>query len=159
MFLWFLAMSFASVLLVFDSVALDYRLIMVGSLVPWLDFLWGPPWPLHSIFFPVALMTAVMVLGWGRRLRQRRWLGLAIGVFAHLLLAATWTSRELFWWPFGGDTSSARPAVPSAVVAVALELAGLVVAAWLWHRLGLADRTRRSSLVQRGRVDRAALRP
>ena len=158
MVLWFVALSFASVLLVFDSVALDYRLIMVGSIMPWLDFVWGPPWPLHTILFPVALMTAVMVLGWGRRLVQRRWLGLAIGVFAHLLLAGTWTSRELFWWPLGGDADNARPAVPSVPVAIVLEAAGALVALWLWRRLGLASAQRRADLALRGRVDRAALR-
>ena len=110
MVFWFAALSFALVLMVFDSAALDYRLIMTGSLLPWLDFLVDGPWVLHSVFAPVAMMIAVMIIGWGRRLVQRRWLGLPIGVFLHQVLAATWTSQTLFWWPaFGLDVAGERP--------------------------------------------------
>ena len=159
MFLWFLALSFALVLLVFDSAALDYRLIMAGSLLPWLDFVWGPPWVMHSVFFPVAMMIAVMLIGWGRRLFQRRWLGLPSGVFVHQVLAATWTSKELFWWPaFGFDIGETRPSVPPTVVAVALELIGAAVFVWLYRFLGLSDSKRRELFRTSGRVDRALLR-
>ena len=159
MALWFLALSFALVLLVFDSAALDYRLIMAGSLLPWLDFLWGPPWVMHSVFFPVGMMVAVMLIGWGRRLFQRRWLGLPIGVFVHQVLAATWTSKELFWWPsFGFSLGPNQPSVPPTAVAVVLELIGAAVFVWLYRFLGFHDRKRRDLFRTTGRVDRALLR-
>lgn len=158
-FLWFLALSFALVLLVFDSAALDYRLIMAGSLLPYVDYLWGGPWVLHSVLFPVALMIAVMLIGWGRRLVQRRWLGLPIGVFLHQVLAATWTSERLFWWPaFGLDLDGAEPSVPPAALAVVLELAGAAVFVWLYRFLGLDDAGRRERFTRTGQVDRSRLR-
>ena len=159
MILWFLALSFALVLLVFDSAALDYRLIMAGSLLPWLDFLWGPPWVMHSVFFPVLMMVGVMLVGWGRRLVQRRWLGLPIGVFVHQVLAATWTSKELFWWPsFGLGVADLRPSVPGTALAVVLELVGAAVAVWLFRFLGFADAARRERFRRTGQIDRALLR-
>lgn len=159
MFIWFVAMSFALVLLVFDSAALDYRLIMAGSLVPYVGYLWGEPWVLHSVAFPVVLMIGVMLVGWGRRLFQRRWLGLPIGVFLHQVLAATWTDEKLFWWPaLGVDVEGARPAVAPPVLIVVLELAGIAVAVWLHRMLGFDSPERRRRFLQTGQVDRARLR-
>lgn len=158
MFLWFLGLSFALVLVVFDSAALDYRLIMLGSVLPWIDFLWGGPWLMHSVFFPVLVMCLVMIVGWGRRLRQRRWLGLAIGLFLHLILAATWTRQELFWWPgFGFDTGE-RPVVASPAVGAVLELIGAATLVQLYRLLGLADSSRRDLFVRTGHIDRELLR-
>jgi len=159
MVIWFVALSFALVLVVFDSAALDYRLIMAGSLLPWLDFIWGDPWVMHSVFFPVAMMIAVMLVGWGRRLVQRRWLGLPIGVFLHQVLAATWTSKELFWWPaFGFGLDGARPSVAPAPLAIVLELIGVAIAVWLYRFLGFSDAGRRQRFKETGHVDRALLR-
>ena len=159
MFFWFIALSFALVLLVFDSAALDYRLIMAGSLLPWIDFLWGPPWIMHSVFAPVLMMIAVMLIGWGRRLVQRRWLGLPIGVFVHQVLAATWTSKELFWWPaFGFGVGNSRPSIPPTALAIVLELIGAAVMLWLYRFLGFSDANRRKLFRASGRVDRALLR-
>jgi len=163
MVLWFAALSFALVLLVFDSAALDYRLIMAGSLLPWVNFLWGSPWIMHSVFFPVALMIAVMLVGWGRRLFQRRWLGLPIGVFLHQVLSASWTSKELFWWPaFGFDldtsASAIEPAIAPLWILVVLEIVGAAVFVWLCRFLGFNDVGRRERFRRTGQVDRALLR-
>ena len=157
MVLWFLALSFALVLIVFDSAALDYRLIMAGSLVPWINFAWGDPWLLHSVFFPVVLMVAVMLVGWGRRLVQRRWLGLPIGVFLHLVLSGTWTNKDVFWWPFFGLNVDDPPSVFPTAVVVILELIGAGVFVWLWRFLGFDDAGRRDVFLRTGRVDRSRL--
>jgi len=153
MVLWFVAVSVAIVFVVFDSVALDYRLIATGSLLPWLDALWGPPWPLHSVFFPVLVMVAVMVIGWGRRMWQRRWLCLAIGLFFHLVLAGTWTARDVFWWPVFGTPSTSQFPMPSLPLMLVLEVIGLGVAVWLWRGLGLGSARVRESLARTGRID------
>lgn len=158
MFLWFLGLSFALVLMVFDSPLLDYRLVMLGSVVPWLDHLWAPPWLLHSVLFPVLVMGAVMVGFRGQRLRQRRWLGLAIGMFMHLLLAATFTSGELFWWPvLGFDVGDAAPRRPGLGLAIVLEVVGGLVLLWLVRRLGLTVAADRDRFVRTGHINRAAL--
>lgn len=154
MFLWFVAVSVALVFLVFDSVALDYRLIAMGSLLPWVDALWGPPWPLHSVFFPVLVMVGVMIIGWGRRLWQRRWLCLAIGLFMHLVLAGTWTARDVFWWPVFGAPESISLVWPGFTLAVMLEVIGLAVAVWLWRGLSLSQSEQRRALFRSGRIDR-----
>lgn len=159
MFFWFLGLSFALVLMVFDSPLLDYRLVMLGSVLHWLDFVWGDPWPMHSVFFPVAAMVVAMVAGWGRRLVQRRWLGLSIGLFMHLVLAATFTNGELFWWPARGfDVASIEPPTPGLVLGIVLEVVGLAVLVWLYRRLGLDDGGRRRRFASTGHIDRAMLR-
>lgn len=159
MFFWFLGLSFALVLMVFDSPLLDYRLVMLGSVVPWLDELWAPPWIMHSVLFPVAVMVAVMLIGWGKRLVQRRWVCLAIGLFMHLVLAGTFTSGELFWWPARGfDVSGLDPASPGLILGIILELIGVGVLAWLYGRLGFADAKRRHQFLTTGHIDRARLR-
>jgi hypothetical protein len=159
MVLWFLGLSFALVLMVFDTPLLDYRLVMLGSVLPWLDRLWAPPWVLHSVLFPVLVMSAVMVVFRGQRLRQRRWLGLAIGMFMHLLLAGTFTSGELFWWPaLGFDVDGLAPRVPGLGLAIVLEAIGLFVLVWLARRLGLAQAERRDLFMRTGHIDRAVLR-
>ncbi len=157
MFLWFIALSVAAVLLIFDSPYLDYRLIAAGSVLPLLDHLWGPAWVLHTVLAPVAAMMAVMVVGWGRRLWQRRWLGVAIGMMVHLLLDGTWRNREVFWWPgFGSATQG--PNVPGLELAVVAEAVGAIVIVWLWFRLKLSEPEHRSKLIRTGHVDRSSLR-
>lgn len=161
MLFWYLGLSFALVLMVFDSPLLDYRLVMLGSVLPWLDYLWGPAldaWPMHSLLFPVLVMALVMTVASGRRLIQRRWIGLAIGLFMHLVLAATFATRELFWWPFSGLSVDATPWVPPAALAIVLELVGVGVLFWLFRRLDLADRRRRETFASTGHIDRSFLR-
>ena len=146
-------------MMVFDSALLDYRLIMVGSLIPWIDFVWGPPWPLHSVFFAVGVMVAVMLIGWDRRLIQRRWLGLPIGILIHLVLAGGFTEQKLFWWPaLGLGVDGLRPSTPSFALAVILEAFGLVVAVWLWKVTGMSDPKLRQKLLSTGHIDRERLR-
>ena len=159
MVIWYLGLSFVLVLMVFDSPLLDYRLVMLGSVLPWLDRLWAPPWVMHTVFFPVAVMTLVMVAGWGRRLVQRRWLGLAIGLFLHLVLSGTFSSGELFWWPARGfDVDGIEPPTPGPGLTVVLELVGFAGLIWLARRLGLDDSGRRHHFLRTGHIDRARLR-
>lgn len=158
MFFWFAGLSFAMVLVVFDSPLLDYRLIVAGSLIPWLDHLWGPPWPLHSVLTPVALMAVIMVVFQGRRLVQRRWLGLPIGMFVHLLLDATFTRSRLFWWPARGvSIDDSGPLVPSLPLALVLEAVGVAALVWLVISLGLGDKERATKFFSTGHIDRGRL--
>ncbi|MDH3705997.1 MAG: hypothetical protein OES57_08005 [Acidimicrobiia bacterium] len=157
MFLWFAGLAFVGVALVFSSPAVDHRLVMAGAVVPVIEWGWGPLL-LHTLVFSVALMALVMLGLRGRRLAQRQWLALPIGLFAHLVLDGTWADRELFWWPlFGTDVASAG--IPESTrgvgVLVAMELAGLAALIWAVRRYQLTDADRRRQFVRTGRLDRA----
>jgi hypothetical protein len=92
----------------------------------------------------------------GRRLTQRRWLGVPIGMLAHLVLDATWADTGIFWWPFAGVDTLGSPPVPEfsrGWGGVILEFLGLVLGAWAWRRFGLADPVRRTEFVRRGRLE------
>lgn len=108
-FLWFVGLSFLLVAVIFDSPALDYRLVLVGAVLPLPEALIGGPWLLHTLLGAVGVFALVAVTGRGRRLFQRRWVGLPIGIFVHLVLDGTWAEPELFWWPFLGGSLGDGP--------------------------------------------------
>ena len=72
MLLWYLGVSTAFVWNVFRSPALDYRLVMLGSVLPLLDVLLGGPAVLHTLLFTVVLMGVIMLATRERRLLRRR---------------------------------------------------------------------------------------
>ncbi len=156
MVFWFAGLSFLSVLLVFNSPALDYRMVMLGSVLPGLELLYGPPWFMHTLLFPVAVMTVVMVLTRNRRLVRRRWLGLPIGLFLYLVFEGAWRRTELFWWPaFGTDLSdAATPSLKPLGLVVVMEMVGLAALAWLTMRFRLTEPARRELFVREGRLSR-----
>lgn len=156
MFLWFAGLSALAVVLVFQSPAIDYRLVMLGAVAPVLEHIVAGPWVTHTLLWPVAVMTFVMLVFRGRRLVQRRWLGLAIGFFLHLVLDGSWARTSLFWWP--GFGTSIRPddvpALPGLGWLVTMELIGLAVLAWCWRRYGLSDSARLDRFIRTGQLDR-----
>lgn len=161
MFFWFVGPSFVFVAWVFASPAIDYRLVAVGSVLPMIEMIAGWPWVLHSLLAPVTLMCLVMVVFTGRRLVQRRWLGLPIGMFMYLVLDGAWARQELFWWPaFGltiedGDLPTWEP-VP---VLILMEITGLVALAYGIRRYGLESAESRRLMASEGRLTRAAMGP
>ena len=159
MFFWFLALSFVLVALVFDSPALDYRLVMLGSVLPVVELLAGGPWALHTLLAPMVVLVAVMAATRGRRLARRRWLGLPIGLLLYLVLDGAWLRTDLFWWPaFGaGVDSGDLPDFKPVATLVAMELIGLAVGAWAVRRFGLTDRARLRLFCTQGRLDRSQM--
>lgn len=157
MLFWFAGLSWWLVWRVFRSPAVDYRLVVLGALLPLLDLVVGHATPLHTVVLAVAALAVVMVVARGRRLSQRRWLGVPIGMFTHLLLDTTWADTELFWWPVGG-ASLAALAVPEegwpVGVVVVLELIGLAVLVGLWIRLGLTAPAHRRRFLRTGHLAR-----
>ena len=155
MFVWFAAVSITVVALVFGSPDLDYRLVMLGSVLPLVEGAFGGRWLLHSVAFNAVLLFAVMAVAHGRRPTQRRWLALPIGTFCHLVLDGTWADTGVFWWPFAGLDALGTGAVseferlPGVLF---LEGAGLVVGCWAWHRFSLSDRSVRQTLLTEGRL-------
>ena len=102
MLLWFAGLSFVIVASVFASPAIDYRLVILGSVIPVVEMFFGGPWILHSLLAPVLIMGSVMIVFRGKRLKQRKWLGLPIGMFIYLFLDRAWAKVNLFWWPISG---------------------------------------------------------
>ncbi len=142
MFFWFIGLAFAGVLIVFSSPALDYRMVMLGAVLPAIEGFAGGPWVLHTLLAPVVVMTIVMLTTQNRRLVRRQWLGLPIGMFMHLVLDGSWASAKVFWWPFLGVSdvlggSRVNEFERSGFVLIVMELIGLAVL-WLFvQRLDL----------------------
>ncbi|HCB34091.1 MAG TPA: hypothetical protein DEP69_02665 [Acidimicrobiaceae bacterium] len=174
MLIWFVATALAAMWFTFRDPAIDHRMIVLGALAPdAVDLVVSVFRPggtaaaagaLHTLAAPVTLLAAVMLATVGRRHTRRRWLMLPIGIFWHLVFDGAWASPALFGWPFGGtvDDSAGGGALYAAALPTAqrsltlnlvLELAGVVVLAWLWRRWGLSDARRRAVFRRSGRLD------
>jgi hypothetical protein len=162
MFFWFAGVSFAFVWMVFRSPALDYRLIVLGSVLPLGEVVFGGPRLLHTLAFSVVLLGVVMLATRERRLVRRRWISLPIGVMMHLVLDGIWTESQVFWWPFFGADFGAAP-IPEldrgAAVVVVMELVGLAALAWSWFTFGLNDPEHRRTFIATGHLPRELASP
>jgi LexA-binding, inner membrane-associated putative hydrolase len=157
MLLWYLGVSTAFVWNVFRSPALDYRLVMVGSVLPLLEVVVGGPSVLHTLVFAVALMTVIMLATPRRRLLRRRLISLPIGLMTGLVLDGAWTDKTVFWWPFfgwafpRGGLPELQRGVPWIIVG---DLIGTAALAWCWVAFGWSDRERRDLFIRTGRLSR-----
>jgi hypothetical protein len=160
-FLWFAGGAFVLVWLVFRSPAVDYRLVMVGALLPLVELPFGSPRVLHSLTGAVALLVLAMVATPRHRLVQRRLIAIPIGVFVHLLLDGVWTDTDAFWWPFSGLAwSGARlPELERGALDVVLEVAGAAALWWCWRRFRLYEPDRRQRFWRTGQLDRDVATP
>lgn len=158
MLFWYAGVSFVVVWAVFRSPALDYRLVMLGAVLPLVEGPLGGPWVLHTLAGAVGTLAAVMLATGHRRLLRRQLIGLPIGLMLHLALDGTFTRAELFWWPvLGGEAlgSGGLPGLDRSVLAwVLLEIVGIASAVWAWHRFGLGDPGRRRDFLRTGQLDR-----
>ena len=160
MLLWFVAPSILIVWAVFGSPTADYRLVALGSVLPLLELPFGEPRLLHSLTGSALALVVVMVGASGRRLLQRRLLGLPIGMLLHLVLDGAWTDDRAFWWPFLGTSwsSSALPELGRGGFSLALEAVGLTCGWWMWWRFRLGEPARRAEFLHTGRVGRDIVR-
>lgn len=161
MFFWFAGLSFAAVLIVFTSPAIDYRLVMFGAVLPVIEGFIGGPWVLHTLIAPVTVLAVVMLATQKRRLVRRQWLGLPIGLFMHLVLDGSWMSAEEFWWPFLGFSgvlggSEVPEFQRSLAVLAGMELIGFAALAFLVSRLDLLGEGRQL-FVSKGQLLRERL--
>jgi hypothetical protein len=155
--LWFCGVSLAFVFLVFRSPALDYRLVMLGSVLPLGEAVAGGPRLLHTLVGAVALLTVVMLGTRGRRLVRRRLIGLPIGLMMHLVLDGIWADSTVFWWPFfgWGFSSEGLPELSrGAGVALLLEAAGAAALVWCYVTFGWSDPARRRLFLRTGHLSR-----
>jgi hypothetical protein len=158
-FLWFIGTAVITVWYVFRDPRFDYRLVIVGAVLPELDVVAGGMRWLHSLAFSVCLLIVVMAVSVGRKSRRKFLLGLPIGTFLHLVFDGAWATTDVFWWPFTGASIGDEP-LPSAQRGwwnLALELIGLVIIVCVWRRAGLASATRRQAVLRTGRLFDPAL--
>lgn len=155
MFLWFAGLSVVGVVTVFQSPGIDYRLVMLGSVLPISEGLLGHPDVLHTLLGAVTVLVLTVLCTRRRRLLRRRLLGLPIGLFAHLVLDGVWTHSTLFWWPLLGRSfgSAQIPELTRPRLDVILELGGIAALGWCCNRFDLADADRRRRFIRTGRLD------
>jgi hypothetical protein len=153
-FLWFVGPAVLIVWAVFSSPGADYRYVALGAVLPLLELPFGEPRLLHSLTGAVAVLVLVMVGARGRRLVQRRLLGVPIGLLLHLVLDGTWTDDRAFWWPLRGVewSTSELPELGRGAAGLLLELLGAVTIWWAWRHFDLADPARRRELLTTGRL-------
>ena len=158
MLLWFAGLAVVLVWQVFRDPAMDYRLVVVGVLLPdALDAPFGGARLAHTLVASVILLVGVMVATRGRRGLRRRLLALPVGTLLHLLLDGMWARTTGFLWPLGGgplpDTALPSLARPLAVVLVQ-EAVGLSALAWWWRRFRLGEAERWRAFARTGRLGR-----
>ena len=161
MFIWFAAASFLIVVMVFDSPAVDYRMVMLGAVAPVFEGAIGGPWLLHTLLGCAAVFALVVVATRGRRLTARRAVGIPIGLLLHLVLDGTWLNSSLFWWPFRGGSPLGEGPLPEfdhLVASVVLEVVGIAIAIYLVRRYELTRPDRRKVFLRSGRLGRDVMR-
>lgn len=159
MLLWFLVLAPVIVAEVFQSPMADYRFVAVGALLPLVELVFGGPKFLHTMPAAILVLGLVMAATTGRRLLRRQLLGVPIGMFLHLVLDGSWTSKELMWWPlFGVDFPQQRlPEFQRPALGIGLELAAVGVAFWAYRRYELDNSDNLRLLRTSGRLNRAAM--
>jgi hypothetical protein len=158
--IWFAVMGVVVTFFIFQSPAIDYRLVALGAVLPVVE---APFWagPLHSLAAPTLVLVVVMACTVHRRLVRRRWLGLPIGMYFHLVLDFAWTRTATFWWPFAGlELSPGRsPELSRGVWSLVLDLVAVLVGVWAYRRFGMEDHERRQRFLHTGQLDRAVMGP
>ena len=161
MVLWFAGTAFLAVWLIFRDPAFDYRLVIVGALLPdVVDAAFGGAALAHSVRGSIVLLFLVMLLTIGRRSLRRHLIALPIGTFLHLVFDGAFTTSQAFWWPLAGGSLAEHPlpVTSRGWWNLLLEAIGLVILLWAWRRFGLADPRRRRLFLREGRLDPALVR-
>jgi hypothetical protein len=150
--LWFVGTVLFSVYYVFNDPGFDYRLLLVGAVLPDVfDIPLGRAAWAHSLTVAVVVLAIVMLSTAGRKPARRLLLGLPIGMLLHLVWDGAFSASRVFWWPMsGGWGDHAVPSIARGWWNVPLELAGLLMVRTAWRRFDIADPARRRSFMQSG---------
>jgi hypothetical protein len=154
MFFWFWATSIISIGFVFRDPTFDNRLLLVGSVLPGIEAVFGGARALHSITVSIALLAVVMIATKRGSHLRKTLLGLPIGMFLHLVFDAAWNDTDTFWWPFTGLTFNDKgiPIVDRGMFSIVLELLGIAGCVWLWRTNRLGESERRRAFLADGRL-------
>ena len=155
MFFWFIGTAVVTIGLVFRDPRFDYRLLIVGSVLPIADGVFGGARVLHSVVTSVARLTVLMLATSGRKPVRKMLLGLPIGMILHLVFDGAWNNTEVFWWPlFGWSFDDASlPILDRGWWALPMEVAGVAICVWLWRHNDLSDSSRRRRFLRDGQLD------
>lgn len=155
MFFWFLGTSALTVWFVFRDDKFDYRVLALGALLPDIvDLATGGIWVMHSIVASIGLLTIIMLCARRGTARRLRWLALPIGTFLHLVFDGAFNNTKVFWWPFTGIGFGGAdiPSLDRGTLNIAMEVAGVVMLAWLWRTNNLSDGTARTRFSRTGQL-------
>lgn len=155
MFFWFIGTSVVTIGVIFRDPRFDYRLLIVGSVLPIADGFFGGARALHSVTVSVGLLAVLMIATSGRKPIRKMLLGLPIGMILHLVFDGAWNNTEVFWWPFFGTSFDDAPLaeLDRGWLSVPLEAIGVAICVWLWRRNCLGDSGRRARFFHDGQLD------
>lgn len=152
-FFWFIGTSVLAVWFVFRDPAFDFRLLIMGALLPDLiDGLWGGSRAFHSVTVSVVVLFGVMMTTIGHRRLRRHVLAVPIGMFVHLIMDGAFDDTKVFWWPISGMAFSDAnlPVARRGSINIVLEVLGIGACLWIVKRFGLTDGERRREFVRTG---------
>jgi hypothetical protein len=153
-FFWFIGTALFAVGFVFRDPRFDYRLLIVGSVLPLADGVFGGARALHSIVTTIVVLVVVMLVTIGRRPMRKMLLGLPIGMFLHLVFDGAWNNTDVFWWPltgFGFDDDPLPP-LDRGVLTVLMEVVGIALCVWVWRTNHLSTPARRRAFLHDGHL-------
>ena len=177
MLFWHLGLTCLIVFLALGTRRIDYRVVLLGSLIP--DLLDKPVGRIlfeerfhtsrlygHTLLFVVVLLLAVQLALRGST--ARRWFILPIAVLIHLALDGMWNDPVTLFWPLFSTTFPPDP-VENYWLEVLLrplehpwelakELVGLGVLLYLFRAFDLQDPMRRREFLRSGRLHSAVER-
>lgn len=154
MLFWFWGTAVLTVWFVFRDPAFDYRLLLVGAILPdVIDVPLGRAGWAHSLTVAVGVLVVVMLATPRRSAVRRLLLALPIGMLLHIVWDGAFTSSEVFWWPFSGGWGDVDvPSMARGWWNVPMELAGVGMLVWIWRTCGLGDPERRRRFWQTGQL-------
>jgi hypothetical protein len=154
MLLWYVGLSVLLVANVFRSAGVDYRLVVLGAILPLaVDVPFGGRSYGHTLLGTVSLLVVVMLATVGRpRLLRRRLLCLPIGAFCGLVLSAAWIDGDVFWWPLSGASLPRGALLPVTWVVIVEEVVGLVACWWAVGQFDLYHPGPRRTFLRTGRL-------
>lgn len=155
MFFWYIGTAVVTVWFVFRDPAFDYRLLIVGSVLPGIvDAVCGGARVMHSLTFSVVLLAVLMVATSGRKPIRKTLLGLPVGTLLHLVYTGAWTDTDVFWWPFFGLSfdDAPHPIAERGWWNVPLELVGMALCWWVVQRADLRDPGERARFRRTGQL-------
>jgi len=167
--LWHTGATLAILWFVFrGSTRLDYRLAMLGSILPDLvdkpvgrvlfrdqldsGRLWG-----HSLLVNVLFFSVLFFM---RGRGKRRLVLVPVGSLLHLALDGVWAQPRVFWWPLFGWEMPAHPIEGGWLVylqpqILLLEALGAGLLLWMFAAHGMLNREGLRAFVRTGHLEMA----